>query len=58
MLDNSVLRAPGACTSGRLRRFGLDSRRMGPVRFPELIDFIAVRRVDAMLDIHANSQMV
>jgi FkbM family methyltransferase len=37
-----------------LRRFGLDIRRIGPGRYPELTDFLESRHVDVVLDVGAN----
>jgi FkbM family methyltransferase len=37
-----------------LRRFGLEIRRIGPGRFPELTDFLVARQVDVVLDVGAN----
>jgi FkbM family methyltransferase len=37
-----------------LRWFGLDIRRIGPGRFPELVDFLVARDVDVVLDVGPN----
>src|SRR5438067_12277624 len=37
-----------------LWRFGIDIRRIGPGRFPNLADFLAARNVDVVLDVGAN----
>ena len=37
-----------------MRSFGLDLRRIGPGRFPDVTDFLLARHVDVVLDVGAN----
>jgi FkbM family methyltransferase len=41
-----------------LRRFGFDIHRVGPGQSPELVDFLAARQVNTVLDVGANQGQI